>query len=386
MRKFIAFLLCTLFVLSLASVPLGLLAESEESDCDAHSEPVQTQENQGVPIAELELDEDLVFLKDYDILVPEEYVESGNLNKTLHSFVKMLVDTGAAECPFSYTKAAFLYKQLSPAVVVKNKLTIKSRRVDTTKASLASSTVLGAWRSYYSETNCYCYGIGVKRMFKNPGYLVGKGTYVVTGNTHVSTLASLAKEDLLARGFSTVTVTKTAPSTATLNATNSVVLAVRVGSIEDEYDYHFMRYNPTLGAWVHKPGDTHVLKYKYQDVGASDWRFEFVASDGSMHSYNYYYNSDVYYLIAKTHSTQVYDYHVGQGSASGHTNCCMLCGKNYSQAHTPNAANTACKVCGRSGPFTALQIGDVELSVALLPELNGMGFGEIVKPKNEDEN
>lgn len=128
-----------------------------------------------------------------------------------------------------------------------------------------------------------------------------------------------------------------------------------------------MKYERSLGAWLHKPGNSAILKYKYTPSTSRAWTDEGCYGGAFSAGNGYIYNSTIYYF---TYSTNHHYSLQSQGDTSAHIMECDGCGKTMREGHTPNASSNTCKVCGRTGPFTVDTINPVDdiLSIdALLP-------------------
>ncbi len=268
---------------------------------------------------------------------------------------------------------------------------LRSDSGEPTRYTLVNSTKYGKWKVYYENTNCYGYALGKKNVARNIGYYSDLKyedfkNYIETGN--VKQLSIAFEDDLESLGY-TVTRSKSAPSATTLAKTGNVVFCIRIhqGPLipgPHQGDFHVMRYNQTAKGWVHKPGDSQVLKYKYQDAGTTIWTDEGMYSDGIPLEPVICYESTIYYFVCTPHR-HIYEEVTGTGDTSAHTCLCMLCGKNFYQAHSLNASGSACIVCGRKPPFTKSRfICGVGCEIAL-PQTNHEAFIRKFYPDNNDQ-
>ena len=59
-------------------------------------------------------------------------------------------------------------------------------------------------------------------------------------------------------------------------------------------DYHFMKYSS--GSWLHKPGNTNPLKYKYTPANSRAWINEYIYINTPKPP-TQYYTDTIYYII-----------------------------------------------------------------------------------------
>ena len=221
-----------------------------------------------------------------------------------------------------------------------------------TRYTLQDSTLYSSWTSSCSSYNCYCYAMGrTPRSKLQIGERCGKKslaeTYLYDGN--VSDLADIVTEDLLKEGYVCVMQTDVRNEAVNTPAAYNV-MCLRI-STRGVIDFHFMKYNRSLGAWLHKPGESAILKYKYTPSPSRVWTNERYMENGPLASF-VTYDSDIWYFaFAKSHYYSV----KSQGDTSTHIMECRGCGKTIRQAHVLNITTNSCKICGRRGPFTSLK-------------------------------
>ena len=90
MKKTLAVFLCVIFAISVIYYLLATLPVNDEHDCNSNTDISSSDHidetappEEGipcVPISEIDLDEDLAFLVDYDVVVPNIYLEVEDLN------------------------------------------------------------------------------------------------------------------------------------------------------------------------------------------------------------------------------------------------------------------------------------------------------------------
>lgn len=138
-------------------------------------------------------------------------------------------------------------------------------------------TSLGAYNDRWEYYNCYAFALHreenshfysgeIENSMYQPGYMSGDTPPGETPSyVNVSRLAKLVKNDLIAMGYSDVTLSGSLP---TIDSTQELI-CVRTGhntnpdSNDSEIKYHFMRFDLETGAWYHKPGNCAIMKYDY---------------------------------------------------------------------------------------------------------------------------
>ena len=395
--------LCVIFAISVIYHPATSLAVNDEHDCDPNADIVSSdfidetappeEEIPCVPISEIDLDDDLAFLADYGVSIPKTYLDRDDLNGLIHEIVDY-VRKNNYHLPISNVQQiAFFYAQIESATAAYDGVDIEALRSESgepTRYTLTGSTKYGIWKNYYAGTNCYGYALG-RKIFENIGHFSKSLSYVELVNLikagNVGEIAKAFKKDLEQLGYSVIKTT-TAPSSATLSNSNNVVICLRIHkgnpeSLTNPGDFHFMRYNQTAKGWVHKPGPTQVLKFRYQSVDTNTWSDEHIDSKGVAFAPSIYYTSDIYYFICTPHSHRMEE--VNTGDTSAHHCLCMLCGKTYYEAHVLNSSGSVCIVCGRKPPFTKSRfIGGVGCEIAL-PQTNHEAFMRKLYPDNNDQ-
>ena len=148
--------------------------------------------------------------------------------------------------------------------------------------------------------NCYAYVMNETTQRINPGYYSEQS---ITHSTSVSTIAEIIKDDLLARGETPCVKTQTSSPPA-FNI-NKVIIALRreETSPTNENDYHVARL--TSVGWLHKPGNTGILKFNNAPTYNVNWIGE-CSWPGANNSVLYYtnsnleYDSTIWYIIGST--------------------------------------------------------------------------------------
>lgn len=147
------------------------------------------------------------------------------------------------------------------------------------------------WSTYNLSTkNCYGYAIG-ENVAINPG------TYCnIPLNSYkynISVLCDAVIGDLQALGHTNATEV----SASYVPSSSETKIAFRLGydSNGTYVDYHFMVWKPA-GYWLHKPGSTAVLQYKYTNL-SSAWVPEAYYNYVWYIDYSFTYNGTVKYVV-----------------------------------------------------------------------------------------
>ena len=153
----------------------------------------------------------------------------------------------------------------------------------------------GTYDTRWQNYNCYAYSINriEQPHYYNtnwqyqPGDMSGTGSF--DNSQSISVLANVVKNDLLAMGYTNVVLYTSIP---TLPIGNEELICVRQG----QSDYHFMHYDKIENAWLHKPGNTAVLKYNYTPNNSMIWygEYSFYGSEESNTSLTY--DSNIYFI------------------------------------------------------------------------------------------
>lgn len=170
-------------------------------------------------------------------------------------------------------------------------------------------TTGGYYDSSWEDYNCYAYSIHRSEASPfystnfqyQPGDMADDESGPNAINTFydcstISDLAGLVEKDLLAMGYSSITISD---SLLTVNSSQELI-CVRMG---DE-DYHFMHYDQSTSAWYHKPSFTAVLKYNYVPSNNYIWNNE-CSYDGIEYQAGIYYDSDIKFIRYNKNSVNI---------------------------------------------------------------------------------
>ncbi len=163
---------------------------------------------------------------------------------------------------------------------------------------------LGMFTGRWGKYNCYAFAINrpdttpfysTENTYM-PGDMGNTGSFSVGSGT-AWTLANVVYADLVAMGYSNISLSPTIPEIDS----SQELICVRIG----EFDYHFMRYDLETDAWYHKPGNSAVLKFNTTPSSDIPWQAEAYcgqSTDGTQQ-----YIRPVYYPVGTTENIVVYD-------------------------------------------------------------------------------
>lgn len=160
---------------------------------------------------------------------------------------------------------------------------------DSDAYTLQDSIEYGSWDESYRNYNCYSYALGRTDNFWNPGNL--SGIYYTSLPT-LSQLRQYVQQDLETLGYDCVKTSTIRPTSSSIPS-GAKVICLRSGSV----DYHFMKYYSSM--WLHKPGNTQLLQWKYTSPGAKYWTNEYVYK-GVPYEGDTEYTSTIYYFTLRT--------------------------------------------------------------------------------------
>lgn len=181
--------------------------------------------------------------------------------------------------------------------------------------SLMHNTIYGSWSDAFKEYNCYGYALGRKDwcnigQFSNNeldityGYNC-TGYFVDSLNNSIQELADYTVQDLHNLGYPCIYKTKNRFFEPLETQT---LICVR----KSKTDFHFMKYAD--GSWLHKPGETWILKYDSVPNVDEDWIVEAATMKNGQIIYQsnagYPYTGDIYFIkYASSHNYNSYHYY-----------------------------------------------------------------------------
>ena len=246
------------------------------------------------------------FVEQCDIDIPEEFLQLEDFPSfTQEIILQSYYNPNTAFC-FNYSVTQRYAEDIRTAVRSHLNLSDIPAIASTIGYNLQHSTVMdenGNWVTiggYYDPNwnNYNCYAYSIKRaeqpqFYSSDCYIQYQpgdicGNISIRDTTTIYELASIVENDLIAMGYSNVSLSSTIP---TIDSSQELICVRRRSS----YDYHFMRYDLETDAWYHKPGRTSILKYNYVPSNDVLWYGEY-SDDSGEHSSFIKYDSDIVFI------------------------------------------------------------------------------------------
>lgn len=231
------------------------------------------------------------FIEQEGIQVPEDIQRVSGYEDILYTIMMSAYEDPQYRPEYQYTKMQELAETLTQIVrtstfvwgATLGKVDIaKSVTAVAPSYQLQDSVRYGAWNNSFLDYNCY--GFAIDRMlYSNPGFYCH---IPIDISKPTSAIADLTLADLRALGY-TATYTTTRPASL---PSYKYMVALRKSAT----DYHFMKYSS--GSWLHKPGNTNPLKYKYTPANSRAWMNEYIYFNTSKPP-TQYYTDTIYYII-----------------------------------------------------------------------------------------
>lgn len=246
----------------------------------------------------------LAFVNDHDIAIPTNLQTSGFLSALTLDFILRSYQMPNVPFCFNYYETQIYAETIRSTVKQYVGRDAMPLTVSTASYSLQYNTVQdengnwvtsgGVFNPKWITYNCYAYSINRAEQpaFYNtskqyqPGDMSNSGTFATCSS--IDKLAAIVRSDLLAMGYSNVTLSSSIP---TINSSQELI-CVRMNT---GVDYHFMRYDIETNAWYHKPGTTAILKYNYIPSNSALWYSECCTASGTYLS-SYVYDSEIVYI------------------------------------------------------------------------------------------
>lgn len=231
------------------------------------------------------------FIEQEGIQIPEDIQRVSGYEDIIYSIMMSAYEDPQYRPEYQYTKMQELAEIITKKVRVYTFAEASTYgKLDKAKSvaavaptyQLQDSVRYGGWNNSYLDYNCY--GFALDRMlYGNPGFYCH---IPIDISKPTSAIADLTLADLRTLGY-TATYTTTRP--ASLPSYKHMV-ALRKSAT----DYHFMKYSS--GSWLHKPGNTNPLKYKYTPANSRAWMNEYIYINTSKPP-TQYYTDTIYYII-----------------------------------------------------------------------------------------
>lgn len=231
------------------------------------------------------------FIEQEGIQIPEDIQRVSDYEDIIYSIMMSAYEDPQYRPEYQYTKmqelAEIIAKKVRVYTFAEASTYGKLDKANSVAAvaptyQLQDSVRYGGWNNSYLDYNCY--GFALDRMlYGNPGFYCH---IPIDISKPTSAIADLTLADLRTLGY-TATYTTTRP--VSLPSYKHMV-ALRKSAT----DYHFMKYSS--GSWLHKPGNTNPLKYKYTPANSRAWMNEYIYINTSKPP-TQYYTDTIYYII-----------------------------------------------------------------------------------------
>ena len=282
-------------------------------------------------LSEMTDDELRTFLSEY---VPI-YKQDEKNQETLFRFFKGKIDWFDSAAPIPLTYGYTLYWTWTEEIQKGIKLYYGETPRDEQIAVryVPTQNVFVEVPSYMGTCNCYGYAIGLHALM-NPGF---SDDLIVLDIVHDSVLqiAKYVEKDLKCSFFNKqcVKLTTVCPSSTILSAGKEAI-CVRKGysSYDNTYDYHFMKL--TSSGWLHKPGDSAILRHTVPHSASTNWLAEYTYNGTTWGKDPTVYSGSIVYIIYKAnhnYSLQYtgVNYHSGTYHYYERAYICSDCGNQY---------------------------------------------------------
>ena len=160
----------------------------------------------------------------------------------------------------------------------------------------------GLYNYFYSSTNlntrnCYGFAIG-QNAIVNPGYYCGinSSTYQYNytyDSVNISNLCFAVINDLHQLGY----IYAHEVSASYTPSNGETIIAFRLGykyNNNSFADYHFMK--KASGYWLHKPGNTAILRYKGYNLSSTWYPEAYIMNGGWAYDHSFSYKGGVKYV------------------------------------------------------------------------------------------
>ena len=259
-------------------------------------------EKDGVRLSSLSDEECLNFILNAGVSIPEEFIGRSDLGEFVKNIIYAVEANPEMDIPFNYFvtyEFALNIKEIVNTYYTHNSTFMLESETQGCSVYKLKDSVLEEIPDNVKKYNCYAYATRrceqpavyfIKCLDNNkvyPQYQPGSFTNTISSKSlNLDNIIDKVRDDLKVLNFTNITVSRECPAFNTFQN----LICVRNGG----YDYHFMRYND--GYWYHKPGETAILKYKYQPSEDRKWSNENVDEHGTTHFPLLYYDSEIYYI------------------------------------------------------------------------------------------
>ena len=179
--------------------------------------------------------------------------------------------------------------------------------------------------------NCYGYGVDL-RVLMQPGF--SSDAVYNLSTVSISTLANHVKNDLQSSHLDQdcVRITTNRPDASILSSGLNAICIRKGSSSAGVYDYHVMKL--TNNGWLHKPGQTAIIKHTKTLSPTTPWYSEGTSDGITWVRSDINYTGPIYYIIYRAdHSYSVkytgQEYHSGDYHYFRKAYVCNNCGASY---------------------------------------------------------
>lgn len=292
--------------------------------------------NQITRLSELSEEACIAFIKAKGLEIPEELSDYSSLGAFVKNIIVTVENNPYHRFTINYSVAYNFANQIKNVVNQHYNISYTpevTAFASTSEYSLQYNTVHGNWLNEYLGYNCHSYALGQTRPYDgvykptNPGDFnpKTKGTY--NADTPVKQIADLTVSDLTYLNYSCVKYDISYSNIVNMSNTHNIICLRKCTEVGKE-DFHYMKLSGS--AWLHKPGNTHVLSFKYLPY-AINWRNEY-SYMGTVGDGDRYYTGTIYYFAFREfHSlTSVYNNyhcHLGDYHYFEYATTCRYCGE-----------------------------------------------------------
>ena len=296
-------------------------------------------------LSEMTESECIAFVKGCGVELPAWYENERYWGPFVKSVIVDVEANPNIEFGFGYSKLLDLAYEIKTVVIEYYGLSgiANNAKVSSTSNILEDNTVYGTWNNSYKNYNCYAYALG-KTTTADPGDFSG---HSYTTLPSLSVLANYVADDLEALGYTNVQVS----TTRSMTSGYKKVICIRRGSWYDDSnlsmttDYHVAKCNEA-GGWLHKPGYTNPLKFKYAPASSTPWVYESYNGSKYVRDEDVTYSGTIYYISYILPHTCSYEYKYA--GSNTHIRTCTLCGATTGAKLGCLYVDNNCSMCGHN--------------------------------------
>jgi hypothetical protein len=248
----------------------------------------------------------------------------------LKTLISQFDSPGKTYVPFNYSKYSAFAEEIDEAVNLYYGEDFEDTYLETRYDPQQNSFV--EIPSNMNSFKCYGYVIGLYSVL-DPGF--SENRVLDLPNETAYSLATYVRTDLKSSYLNQncVKLTTVCPDYSSLAGRSAI--CVRKGSdiFGYYYDYHLMKLTST--GWLHKPGNSAIIKHLLPHSTATNWLAEYTYDGVNWDKINYFsYSGQIYYILYQPNHTYQLGY-TGNSYHSGHYHyyqkayICTNCGTSY---------------------------------------------------------